>query len=246
MTVPLGAIDTFQTFPARSHAWAGGMNDNMRKAALALKPSVKARVSTYPGSPSANDTYLNTSSNVIGIWTTKNKSEPSDPDTWDWHEVTPVVGTILYVQNERKFYLFSPHNTWDMIWDLDGTKPSMARTISAYVPGFVAPHGRIIVYVPTIEFHIPAGAPGSKASLEVPPTGGDLVLNMNGGTITFANGSTTGVFSVPNPITILPSEFESLFSQPGTFTLAVSGYDTYNAMGLSVTIEGQLRSIHVG
>lgn len=246
MTVSLGAINSYSTFSPTSHNWAEAMNHNLIKAAHSLHPSVKARVSSYPGSPSAGDCYLNTTNNVIGVYTAKHKANGSDPDVYDWHEIGVAIGTLLYVENERKFIVYTNFSTWETAWDLDDTHPSMERSLTAFVPGFVAPGGRVINYVPSIEFAIPAGAPGSKAHLEEPPVGGNLVLSMTGGSITFANGSTTGVFNVPSETVIRPSEFESMYSQPGTFQVTVAGGNTYDAKGLSVSIKGYLRSIHVG
>src|SRR5690606_30045616 len=124
-----------------------------------------------------------------------------------------IIGTLAFVESEEKFYIYGVGSTWEMVFDLNHVSRPIERNLSFYQPGNVRPNSVLFNYIPTMEFKIPSGAPHSFATLEVPPTGGSLLLGISsvagGGTISFAAGSTVGVFSIASDIVFLPADFET-------------------------------------
>lgn len=231
----LGPINNYNLFEALSHNWAGGMNANMLKAATTLHLSVKGIVSELPPSPAPNDTYILSGTRAINVFA-----------NGTWNTIAPVAGTLAFVEDDEAFYLYDVSLVWMKVFSLDEpiTSP-VERNLSFFAPGLVRPNNLLFHYIPTMEFVLPAGAPNSFATLEVPPSGGDLVLTitalLGSGTITFEDGETDGVFSVPNDITVLPADFEELYSQPQVLRIYSSG--NHGAEGLSVSLKGQIRAI---
>lgn len=231
----IGPINSYQMFEPQSHNWAGGMNANMLKAATSLHLSVKSIVGALPGSPDPNDTYILNTNRTINVFV-----------NGDWQTISPVVGTLAFVQDEAAFYLYDLSLAWFKVFSLgDPITSPVERNLSFFAPGLVRPNNLLFHYIPTMEFTLPASAPNSFATLEVPPSGGDLVLTISAllgsGTITFEDGETDGVFSVPSNIIVLPADFEELYSQPQV--LRIDSSATFGAEGLSVSLKGQIRAI---
>lgn len=230
----LGAINNYHGFSPRSHNWAVGMNSNMLKAAATMHLSVKDIVAVLPAQPVANDTYILTDTNQINVYA-----------DGAWQTIVPVPGVLAFVEDEESFYLFNVASAWEKVFDLNAVSDPIERNLSFYAPGLVRPNSVVFHYIPTMEFKLPAGAPHSYATLEKAPSGGNLVVGISSlggnGTITFADGSTDGVFNVAGDLVFLPADFESMFSTPQQVRMTVGS--NYGAEGLSVSLKGEIRAI---
>lgn len=227
---------TFQRFPARSHNWATGMNNNMIKASALLPRSAKSRTTPLPASAADGDCYIVPETNVIAIWY-------SD----QWWTITPSAGMWFYIEDANEFALMkSPQEGWITAIDLDDVPPPIERTLSFYAPGIMRRYTTLFNYVCAMEFTIPANAEGSFAKLDVPPVGGDVVFTMQtskgAGQITFLEGETEGTFTLPNELVLHAVLNETLYARADTLTVR-TGVNLFGAEGLSVSIRGKIRAM---
>ncbi|MFC3724413.1 hypothetical protein [Neoaquamicrobium sediminum] len=206
------------------------MNHNFTKLSMLLHPSVTALVTNLPASAGENECFIETSTGRIGMWS-----------NGEWWTVDPKIGVLAYVAGLDQYWQFSPDEEWVLAFDLNADFAPIERNLSFYAPGLVRPNAPLFAYVPTMEFTLPAGAPGSHAVLDVAPAGGNLILTFAGGTITFLDGQTEGTFSVASDYVIHPAETEGMYAQPTVLTIT-SG-STFNAQGLSVSLRGKIRAI---
>ncbi len=228
---------TMDTFGARSSGWADRMNKNLIRATVLFNASVKAIVSAEPANPGLNDNYLLSTTNQIISWV-----KPGADAAPEWAYVRPKLFTLVYVQNEGRFYQLA-EGGWTVALDPSAIPPTFQRELSLYAPGYIRPSSTVFLYVPAIEFTVPAGAPGSSAHLEVAaPQNIEFAVSgaYGGGTITFAAGSTSGVFNFPDGLSVFPLEA----GVEGPFLMAHSmviraPQDTFDIQGLSITLLGQ-------
>lgn len=131
--------------------------------------------------------------------------------------------------------------SWVTALDLSALPGTTPEQMAFYAPGRIRPNRTTFMYVPAIEKTIVGGMVGSTASLEVAPSGGNLVfsINANGstGTITFADGSATGTISFDPSDAVLPV---------GSAFLVTAPSNTYEAEGLTLSIACKDRGLTNG
>lgn len=225
----LGSM-VFSQFTRYSHNWDAGMNGNFVKLSMLLHPSVKNLVTNFPATAAENQGLIETSTGRIGMFS-----------NGQWWTVAPKIGALVYVEDLDQYWQFNPYNQWSMAIDLNAVYAPIERNLSFYAPGLVRPNSTLFTYIPTMEFTLPAGAPGSHATLAEPPIGGDLVILMGGSTIVFPEGQVVGTFNVPSEMVIHPSETEGMYAQPSILTIRTT--QTRNAEGLSLSLRGKIRAI---
>ena len=241
--VHIGSMGSYSRFSRHSHNWDTGMNRNLIKAGTSFHLAVDSRVASLPGSPSEGDAVMLTGDGSINVFL-----------EGEWYTMSPTIGVSCYVSSEECVYLYVPGIStpeWQLFYDLNADHPAIERNLSFFQPGLVRPSATMFHFIPTMEFKLPAGAPNSFATLDVAPSGGNLVLTITAtssggtGTVTFADGSTTGVFSIPSDIVVLPADFETMYSTPQELTITTPA-STYNAEGLSLSLKGEIRAIDEG
>ncbi|MDQ0317730.1 hypothetical protein [Amorphus orientalis] len=225
-------VHSFQlhtSFP--QHGWEEMMTENLVKMSQTLNPRASSKTTALPAIGQEDEAYIIPDTNQLAFWTMD-----------DWHIMPIPTGVLVFVEDEQAYFRWNPLvSDWTLAFPLNYSLPDIPKTLSFYAPGYIRPNATIFNYVTAEEFTLRAGAPGSHARLRVPPVGGSIVLTGNNGlTITFASGSTEGVFSQPEDAVYRFFEGpEGPFAQTDTFTLR-SG-ETYDAMDLSVTLAGVAR-----
>lgn len=227
---------TFLRFPARSHGWAEGMNNNAVKASALLQPAVLSRTTPLPVTASDGDCYIDPATNRICLWV-----------AGEWYQISPRTGAWVYVKDANEYAHFNDANQWVTALDLDGPHAPIERTLAFYNPGLIRPNSLLFNYVAGMEFTIPQDAPGTGGTLEVPPSGGSVVFPIytrsgNSGHITFGDGSTVGTVTFPNEVVVHPTEVENEYT-PADHIHIRSPADLFGAEGLSLTIRGKIRAI---
>jgi hypothetical protein len=164
----------------------------------------------------------------------------------EWYVITPTVGLIMYVEDEEKWFFYNQMGAWQQLWDPLKQHRPIPREFSFYNPYLVRPRSIIFSYVATQEFVIEAGAPGSGAFCELPPSG-EVIFNIivsgdSVGSITFNSGSIYGTVSIPNEVVVLPTIEENMYERANLFSVN-SPMETKGMEGLNVTIVGKIRSI---
>jgi Protein of unknown function (DUF2793). len=232
----LGGFDFQSSFPR--HGWGDAMSRNFLKMATLFPPTVVSRSTPLPTSAVNNTAYIDPSTGLINVWF-----------DGGWNTISPKEGVLVYVADEQAYVHFNHHGQWVTAIDLNATQPPVPRSLNVYVPGRIRPDAPVFRYVAAMEFTLPAGAIGSTALLEVPPVGADVTFSVTGGsgsgTITFANGSTVGVFNIPNDIVTLPSELQAEPAGAQALTI-MAPEDLHGAEGLTISLRGQVRPLHAG
>ena len=246
MVKDAGATNTFQTFVKQSHAWGDLMNVQLIRTAVSLHPSVISRTGAVPGSASEGDAYLNTSDNKIYVWVDAYATDGGGTiEPADWWTFTPSNGYLVYVADEQSYYV-ADGGAWIFVLAVGAAHREVQRELTFYNPYRLRKNSVLFYYTAGTEFTIPAGAPGSGASLEVAPTGVMVFTILHNatpiGTITFAAASTTGVVSIASEVVVHASIDENEFTAAHSVSI-VSPADTYTAEGLTVSIKGKIRSI---
>lgn len=235
-----------QRFGMGSHNWGNGANINAIKTAMMLQTGVMSRVGALPGSPSVNDRYILTTTNQICMWIDGfNDGENLEPA--QWVRMAPVIGMLVFVEDEEKLYVWRNENIWQEAVDLNETHHAVEREFSLYAPGRLRPNNTVFQYIAGMELTVEAGAPGSYAVLDTAPSGGSVqfVIRHNGtqvGTITFGSGSTEGSISFPSERIIYDAWVENTLVQAHTI-LVTSPADLRGAEGLAFTFRGKIRAI---
>ena len=142
---------------------------------------------------------------------------------WSGYSVVPVTLTADHVLQSNAFYNgISVQTALDDI--LDRTSLGI-YDVFIFAQGLPGNDEEIIRINASRTFYLPVNAGLSTASLRVPPSGGSAVFTIrkNGtsvGTVTFADASNSGVFSVPGEVTYNQGDVLSL-TAPSTVNLAV-------------------------
>lgn len=227
----IGGFGSFQIFPIRSHTWKDGMDLNMLKASTLLHPSVKSRSTPLPASGADLDCYVDPASGNLCVWF-----------DGDWNAIAPRRGVWVHVEDTNSYDTYDPTNGgWVTVIELGKTYPALPRTMGVYVPGKIRPSATVFDYVAGMEFVLPAGAPGSTATLEIPPTA-QIAFTMPGGRIVFAAGATTGAFEVPEDVYVQPTQQEGMFTRAQRFRIT-SPANLHDAEGLAITFSGMMRGM---
>lgn len=228
----LGEID-FLTFPPRSHDWATGMSYNLLKASTIMRCAALSATTPLPLIASANDIYINPDDGRINVWLGTG-----------FHQITPSDMFPVFIVDENQFRQWREDDSeWVVLPnELAGPVP---RDLSFYAPSYLRPNTQIFRYICGQEFTLPAGAIGSVARLET-ANSFDITMDMTGGTLSFAAGSTVGVFNIPSDVILQPTLVESEFSTAGAFGIRTRDTGLLDCMGLHVTIRGSIRPIAEG
>lgn len=246
---PIGAANAFQTFVKRNNNWSEGMNDNLLKAAAVLHGSVRGIVSSLPGSPAANETYIRSTDNAIYVWVPARNDldEDNNPITLpaEWFVITPIVGMSMLVEDQEKVFWFGPTG-WEEAWDLNAVHRSLEREVNLHIPYLLRNNSVLYEYVAGVELTIEAGAPGSGAFLDVAATD-DVVFQIkhngtNCGTISFDSGSIAGDIDFPGEVVVYPALVEHEYARAQNLTIH-SPADTFGAQGLGITFRAKIRAI---
>lgn len=240
-----GRANAFRTFGKMSHNWGEGMNINLVKAAALLSGTVLSKTTAIPPTANENDTYIDPATRNIYYWVdAHHDGEAVVPAQW-WI-IQPTLGLQMLVADEQKIYWFNQDNQWQFAFDLNATHRAVQRAHNFYNPYRIRPSSVLFHYCAGTEFVIPAGAPGSGATLDI-PAAGDMTFQIQHnnsvvGSIFFEAGETQGSVNVPNEVVVHPAIQESAFVR--THTLLVrSPANTYAAEGLAVSIMGKIRAI---
>lgn len=228
----LGPVN-FNQFTAGSHDWATGMNYNLLKAATLMKGAAISATTALPGSAAQMATYIDPATGLINVMF-----------GGAWNTITPSDRLLFFVIDENQFRQWSDdNNSWLTLPNsLPGAVP---RELGFYAPGLVRNNAVLFRYICGQEITLPAGLAGSVARLEE-ANDVDLVLDMNGGTITFLAGSTVGVFSFPSEVVLQPTLVESQYSTASVLTISSRDVGTILAKGLQITLRGAVRPIAEG
>ena len=241
----LGQINKMTKSAKQSHLWARTMNENLIRLSMGISAAVISRVAdldTIVG-PAEGDTYLDLTDGSICTWLDAfDDGVAAEPAKW-WY-VLPAHGMLLTVASERKVYLFTNDNGWEVVLDLDAAPNPVQRNFAFFAPGPLRPNAVIFRYVAGMPLAFEEGAPGSGASLLTAPSS-DLVLTLQGtggqwGTITFLAGQTDGVVDIPARYVIhngLPAEWQYVQAQHLEIR---SPANTFGAQGLNVTLRGEI------
>lgn len=227
----IGSFGSFQTFGARSHKWKDGMDLNMLKASTLLHPSVKSRTTPRPATANDLDCYIDPATRNLCVWL-----------DGDWNAITPRRGVWVHVEDTNSYDTYDPANGgWMTVIELGKTYSSIPRTLSVYVPGKIRPSKPVYDYVAGMEFVLPAGAPGSTATLEIAPTA-NILFVMTGGLIRFEAGATVGTFEIASDTYVQPTQQEGSFTQAQRLRITAPN-DLKGAEGLAITLAGKMRGL---
>lgn len=232
---------SFNRYPLRSHNWGRGMNDNLIKLAILLKPGVISKTTPIPASGDIDDCYIDPSTGRIVMRVAAfNDSEIDYPE--DWVSVAPSIGVHVYVADEEKFYVYNWNRQWEQTVNVNQALPSVSRELGFYVPGPIRPSATIFQYVAGIEIVFAANDHRSSALLDVPPTG-DLTFNIQtsggNGTIFFEGGSDVGIVTFAQETEVYAAVVDSMMVRPNTISIR-SPSNLKSAEGLTVTLRGKI------
>lgn len=245
MTKAIGSSSSYERFPKLSNNWGRKMNEQLVRIATCMHGAVLSMTTPLPASPAVNDTYINPADGKIYVWVDE-FTDGATTEPAQWYVITPAMGLLMYVSDEQKFYVRDQYEAWQFVWDLGASHRAVEKELTFYNPYLIRKNAVIFLYCAGTEFTLPAGAPGSGASLDVAATA-DLTFDIqhNGspvGTVSFAAGSLSGVVTVPSTVVVHPAIEENMYVQAHTLQI-VSRAETYAAEGLSISLKGSIRSI---
>lgn len=240
----IGSINPLRQFQAKNQSWHRGMNENLIKMSMTIASSAISRTTPLPGSANEGDVYIEPGSGKIVMWV-ESFDDDGTPTAPDWWAATPTPGTVFYIRDENKWYLYSDLFEWTLLMALDDPYTPVARSLAFYAPGLVRAGATIFQFVPGMQLAIPQDAPGSGAGLEIAPSGGGIAFSiMHGstlvGTINFAQDATVATIDFPNPVVVnnaLPDE--NKYEQAQILRIVAPG-DVRGASGLNVTIAAEI------
>lgn len=142
---------------------------------------------------------------------------------WTGTYVVPVTLTADYILQDNSVY--NGPSVQDAIDDLANRTSLGIYDIYVFIQGLPGSNEECVRLVSSREFSVPVSGTGSSAICRVAPSGGSLVLSLqkNGvqfGTITFADSSTAGTFSVPGETTFQNGDLLTI-KAPSSVNIAV-------------------------
>lgn len=145
---------------------------------------------------------------------------------WDGTKVIPVSPDASYVDQDNSVYNGS--SVQDALDDLVSRTSLGIYDLSFFAAGLPGTNETLFSLVASRDFSIEVSAPGSLARLNIAPSGSSQVfyLQKNGvqfGTITFADGNTSGVFTAAGVTTFTSGDLFSIKTD-GTVNPAVRDF----------------------
>lgn len=246
MTKSIGRAVSWNQIAKRSNGWGVKMNEQIIKFSVLMQGAAESRTDALPGSPADWDVYIHPTDDKIYVRAPAFNDGDNDHAA-EWYTITPSVGLVMLVKDENKWYVYNNMSEWQMLWDPALSHRAIQREFSFYAPYRIRPNTIIFGYVATQEFTLEATPSGSGAFCEVAPTGGAVVFTIaaggtTAGTITFADGATDGVVSIPVETVVLPTILENKYTSAKILTVR-SPADTRGMQGLNCTLPGKIRSI---
>lgn len=229
--IDLGTLDLV-TIAAQSHDWQDTMDRNFLKMTLGMHPTVDTIVQGTD-EPPAGASALNITSGKASIVVGANRYSAAIPQ-----------GVLVSVLDRKQMWFKDYYNAWRVALDFNEAVQAMPREFNFHSPGPINRSGTLFQYVPTIEFTVDAGAPGSYAVLGTPSTT-PFSLSVTGLSgplsISFAAGDVWGVFSGSGG-TIIPANDEASTHQSPILKITLNS-DPTEAENLSIGLAGRVRSL---
>jgi hypothetical protein len=137
---------------------------------------------------------------------------------WDGLQVKPVTLTADGVPQSNSLY--NGATVQDALDDLTTRTSLGIYDIYIYAQGLPGNSEEIVRLIASRTFFLPVSAPGSVAKLRQAPSGDSVVFTIRKndvavGTVTFADGSVTGSFTVAGTVTLNPGDILSITAPSG-------------------------------